>query len=461
MTLPVLLALVSVASAADWPLIQGTEQGQADQPVRPFGFVQVVGEEVFAEPVHGLRSSALAPFDGQVPQFDRLGSGDAVVGLSARRARLGFRGSVPQTAQRVAWLLSLEAGTSAVTRTAPVVLSDGSVTFSPVPAVNLRVGRFKLPLGDEALESNPVAATSIDASAATQQLLLENPVSAGAYTGGSSGFRDLGVSAFGTVDLGPVAVSWDGMVSNGGPGAIDATTDKDLTGRVTVAHVLSGAATDPHRHEVAVSAWVQRGGRVLDSEPGTRLREGIGVHLETAPVRARAELIRGVGMIETGAEPPFPGQPVQVLVDGRALGGYAVVHGAWRGGRGHRALGRAVAWDRRSGVAAGVRDLDLRRRRRDRASGADPRRLRAPGSVGAGRWARRPADRGVDGGPGGSAGRGRVLTGRAQRKVAVSSRSSCTNFTFVGIFTLGSVSASATKSIGTAPFFARRNAVSA
>src|SRR5512135_3167896 len=55
--------------AADWPIIQGTEEGQPkDRPLRPIGFVQVVEDTMLGGYAHGL-SKQNAQFDGQRPTF--------------------------------------------------------------------------------------------------------------------------------------------------------------------------------------------------------------------------------------------------------------------------------------------------------------------------------------------------------------------------------------------------------
>lgn len=330
---------VALAGAADWAMLQGTEVGQPEAPVRPWGFVQAVGEGVFAQPVEGLVSETLLPFEGEVASFNRLGSGDATWGFNVRRARLGLRGAVPRTDGDVAWLVAVEAGNNALTRADRVVLTDASVTLSYVPYLRLRVGQFKLPTMDETLEANPIAAESINYSQAASQLMMENPIADGAYTGGGSGFRDLGVQAFDTLPLGPVDVGYAVMLSNGRPGAVDTDTPKDVTARLALTRVLGGEVQDPHRPELSVFAWHQEGRRQVDGEEARRMRQGAGVHLETAPVRARAEVVRAVGTVETGASPPFAGQPLVVDPDGVALGAYAMVHGEWKG------AGATVRWD--------------------------------------------------------------------------------------------------------------------
>lgn len=319
-----MLFLVAAAAAADWLVLQGTEPGPDAAAVRPWGFVQALGEGVpFGTPAEGL-SDALASFDGQLATFNRAGSGDATWGASIRRARVGLRGAVPKTDGRVAWLVAAELGDNALTRADPVVLTDASVTFSYIPGARVRVGQFKLPLGEEALEMNPLAAEFVNFSNATSQLLLESPIADGAYTGGAYGFRDVGVQVFDGFDVGGGALSYAVMLSNGRMGALDVDTPKDVTARVAWAPVVWGGADAAHREELGVYAFWQQGTRSVDGERVARVRRGGGVQVEKAGWHARVEILQASGAIEANA--PFPGQAVTVAGEGEAIGGYAYVH---------------------------------------------------------------------------------------------------------------------------------------
>ena len=313
-------------------MIQGTEPGPEPEAIRPWGFVHVVGEGiVWGEPVEGLESPALEEFEGERASFNLVGAGTATWGLSIRRARAGLRGAIPKTGGRVAWLVAAEFGANVATRLSPVVLTDASVTFSYVPGARLRIGQFKLPIGEEALEMNPVAAEFVNFSAVTGQLLLESRVVDGAYASGASAFRDVGVEAFDSFDLGAGTLSYAVMLSNGRMGSLEWDNAKDLTGRVSWAPWVWGERHEPHREEISAFAFWQQGGRDVDGEHVQRIRRGGGIQVEKAGWHARVEVIQASGAIETGTSPPFPGQPVSVSPDGSALGGYAYVHY----GRGH------------------------------------------------------------------------------------------------------------------------------
>lgn len=308
------------ASAADWPIIQGTEIGQPDSPLRVFGFAQVTGEWNVDGRAEGLRGASLEPFAGQRPAFNTF-EGGSTWGVAVRRARPGIRGAVPGTDKRVSYFLLAELGTAAIARSGPT-LADAAVTFSYVPGARLRVGQFKLPMMDETSEANPVAAEWINFSLPAAALVLENEVRDGRYVGGASGFRDVGAEVFDTFQWKKVALSYALMVSNGNR-RIDNDDAKDVTARSSVAWVFAGAPNDPHRQELAAFVWAQRGERPIEGDQVQRMRSGAGVHLEKDRVRVRAEMVYASGALALGPDPPFAGSPIAVAANGRAIGGYA------------------------------------------------------------------------------------------------------------------------------------------
>jgi hypothetical protein len=312
----------SAARAADWPIVTGTEEGAPDTAIRPFGFLQVVGEGTFGSRVQGLQAPALQRFDGRYAAFNTLPGSEATAGLSIRRARPSVRGSVPFTKKKVTYFFSTEFGKVGLTRVDPAVIADASVTFSYIPGARIRVGQFKLPLMDEVVESNPLAAEQINFTQTAVQLLAESRVENGKYTSGTYGFRDLGVSVFDSFQFGKVALSYQVMGSQGRMGSFEDDEGKDISGRVTSSWVFKGKPWDPHRQELSLFAWGLHGRRTQDGLSGDRNRSGIGAHLELEPVRFRAELVHAQGMIIAGPTPPFEGEPIVVAPYGEALGAY-------------------------------------------------------------------------------------------------------------------------------------------
>lgn len=312
-------SLARSAAAADWPMVQGTEPATAPA-VRPFGFVQVTTEGMLGGEVHGLTSPALARFEGKTPSFNLL-EGGGPWGISVRRARPGLRGAIPGTNGRVSYFLLAELGTAAIARDGPT-LTDAAITLGYVPGARLRVGQFKLPIMDEAVEANPIAAEWVNFSLPAASLANENPVRDGRYDGGASGFRDVGAEVFDTFRMGHLALSYALMVSNGRRGRIDVDASKDVTARTSASWVFSGTDSDPHRQELSVFAWGQRGERDIGGVSVQRIRSGAGIHFEKEPFRARAEVVYASGAIPAGQSPPFADQPIVIDPIGRALGGY-------------------------------------------------------------------------------------------------------------------------------------------
>lgn len=319
--------------AADWLVIQGSEIGRPDAAVSLGGFVQVDATlDVFSRPVDGV-----ADHEGDYPAL----GGPPVPWVALQRARPIVRGAVPNTDQRVAYFLGIEFGQNAVTRKAPVALMDASVSFRLGEGMVARVGRFKLPITEESLEANPTAGELIAFSEPVRYLVVENPIAAGAYTGGSNGYRDQGLELFGWVDRGRWRLEAVGMVGNGAP-----TVDRfvDATARVRVVRALADgvAATNPHRPEVAAWAWGQGGRRESDGVAYDRLRFGVGVGFETAHARLLVEGVHARGGVDVGA--PFVGDPIPVDVDGVGYGLSATAR--WSSGKVAAAL-------RVSGVSVG------------------------------------------------------------------------------------------------------------
>ncbi|MBX3229212.1 MAG: hypothetical protein KIT84_18680 [Labilithrix sp.] len=257
-------ALTSTAHAADWPMVQGTEAPDAPA-VRPFGVVQV--------------TASPRP--------------------TVRRARPGLRGALPGTDGRVSYYLTAELGTAPIARDGPT-LADASITLGYIPGARVRIGQFRLPLMDEGVESNAQAAEWINLSLPASALVMEDPVRNGRFSGGASGFRDVGVEVFDTYQRGHVALSYALALSNGQRRSFDANDTKDITARTTASWVFSGDVTDPHRQELSLFAWGQRGERTLDGVPTQRIRSGVGVHLEKEPLRVRAELVHASGALSVG-----------------------------------------------------------------------------------------------------------------------------------------------------------------
>jgi hypothetical protein len=331
----------SPARAADWAMLSGTEEGRPDG-IAPWGFAQLLLEsQPWSTPVTGLQAPPLQKFNGSLVAAELPESFD----LSVRRARLGLRGSVPGTDQRLVFIAAVEAGENGLTRDRGMVLVDASVTASVFPGLRLRVGQFKLPTADEAMENNPSAASFTRFSPFVSALLIEQDVVEGAIVGPALSLRDVGIEAFDALPLwqgeqGALDLGFAAMASLGRPShAFDSIDDvnaqlvhvvssgPDLTGRLQLSWLLDPKQRHRgNRDEVSVWLWRQQGARLVPGldDPTTtsavaRVRQGAGGQVRLAGVRVRAEVAAAEGAVL--AQGAFVGQPAVVLPDGVAHGG--------------------------------------------------------------------------------------------------------------------------------------------
>lgn len=306
-----LTLLAGAALASDWLVIQGTEEGRADEPIHLFGFVQPQVEGVIGGELVG----------DERPLFNTV-NGAGPWGFVVRRARLAARGSIPGTDQRATYFLMSEFGEVSITRSTPVALTDLTVTLSYVPGARVRVGQGKLPVMEEIVQAVAASFEFVSFSQTLTGLLLENTVQEGQYVGNSFGFRDVGVQVFDGVQTGHLAASYAVMLSNGsGLHAVDGDAQKDLSLRGEVGWVPEGEEqTSGRRRELKVGAWWLEGTRSWEEARHRRMRRGVFLHAEQGQVWTLLELAQGVGMLEAGRAPPFAGGSIQIAPDGEGWG---------------------------------------------------------------------------------------------------------------------------------------------
>ncbi|MEZ4458557.1 MAG: hypothetical protein R3E66_02290 [bacterium] len=329
---PVWLALASLvpnpAFAATWTMLQGTEEGRPETAFQPFGFIQPSYEQVFAEPVEGLASEALQPYNGRVAVFNTVGPEDSEVSFRVTRARLAARGTIPETDGAVNYFIMLAAGQNALVGDNGVALTDASITYN-APWFRLRAGQFKIPMIDESLEAVPISGDAIKFSNVTERLLFERPLVGGQFTGQAYGFRDLGVMAFDSHKVGDFELSYATWLTNGGAGAVNVGDGLDVGVWSQGAWLLDDRRFHPERDELALYAFATTGERNDTVETRQRTRLGGGIQYRQHGVRLRVEGVFAHGVIPGGATPPFRGEPVGLL-DGDAWGitflsGYRIV----------------------------------------------------------------------------------------------------------------------------------------
>lgn len=351
---PLLLGagLARPAAAAEWLIIGGEEPADAGVMPRPNGFLEAVGEGV----VGGGSARGLPPelgdLEGEKPSFNHIGPGDATYGFSVKRARFGLRGVVPESGKAVTYAIAAEFGDNKLTRTEPVVLTDAAINVRVAPQAQLRLGQFKLPTAEEAVESNPQAAHFVNFTTGMESLMLESPVEDGHYSGGASGLRDVGLMAWGHQGIGEGGLSYALMFSNGRMGGLDVDDAKDLTGRLRATLWGRGDRRDPHREELAVFGWWQEGSRLIpvsgdpeQEEARRRMRRGAGLNLQLHGLHLRSELIDAEGVIDAGYRLPFSGQDVVILPTGQGTATNTFAHYTAEVGH-HAHLGGGLRYDR-------------------------------------------------------------------------------------------------------------------
>ncbi len=312
------LSITSEASAANWPILQGTEEGREEVAIEPFGFLQPSFEAVFADEVNGLTSAGLSPFNGRVAVFNTLGPNDSTSTFRIARARLGVRGTIPKTDRSVNYMVTIDAGQNALVDGDGAVLVDASATYS-TPWTRIRVGQFKLPLLDETTEAFHVTTDIIRFSNVADRLFFERPVVDGVFTGNAYAFRDVGVEVFDAIPMGSSELGYAAYVTNGHMGSVDIGDGFDVGGWLQWAILLDDRRTHPERDELAIYGFAMTGNRDLGSETVRRTRVGGGIQVRKDKLRVRTEGAFGRGAIPQGSSPPFRGQPVGVL-DGDAMG---------------------------------------------------------------------------------------------------------------------------------------------
>jgi Phosphate-selective porin O and P. len=310
--------LPQAALAANWLQLQGNEPPGVASPVRVFGFLQPTYESFIGNTVEG--ATAGSGFNGKHPQFDtqtpdRTGTDS----FNVLRARIGVRGVATPISDKINYFLLAEFGNNGITHNSgPVVLTDASVTFNYIPGARLRIGRFKYPGPEEALQPIPAVMPYVEFTSVTQQMIFGRdlqPAPAGSPSapagaaaakqiGGVDAFRDNGVQVYDWFDHGPWEYAYAVMVGNGaGLSTTDNNGNKQVTARVQSSYIFGGKG--PYRQDVTGWLWYQTGKVHFGDTDYNRMREGLGFKYERDPLRVTAEYMRGTGVIFNGVNPPF------------------------------------------------------------------------------------------------------------------------------------------------------------
>ena len=243
-----ILALVLPAArsqAANWLQLQGTESPKTQTPVNVWGLLQ---------PTYYSSKD-------DVNDADSFRKND----FNIRRARVGIRGFVPNTDRKIDYFLMVEMGRNGITenpdgaQSSFAALTDASVTLNYIKGARLRVGQFKLPIGNEGLQGIS-AMPYVEYSDVYDQLMMERF----GKDRSTSAFRDIGAEVFDWLDFGPAKnyeFSYALMVSNGaGIDSQDNDGNKDYTGKLTIARIFDHSK-GPNRQEIQFGAWYMTGKR--------------------------------------------------------------------------------------------------------------------------------------------------------------------------------------------------------
>ncbi len=312
----------SEASAANWVMLQGTEEGREETVFQPFGFIQPSYEIVFADPVEGLTGEVLEPYNGRPAVFNVVGANDATSTFRLTRVRVAARGTIPQTDRRLNYFVMLAAGQNALVGDNGVVLVDASLTYN-APWFRLRLGQFKLPLLDETTEAVPLTGDIINFSNTVLRLLFERPLVNGQFVGQAYAYRDMGAMIFDAHKVGELELSYAGYVTNGQMSQVDMNDGVDVGGWAQAAWLLDDKQFAGEREELAAYGFGMSGMRNDGVTEVRRTRAGGGIQFRKSKLRLRTEGVWARGAIPAGATPAFQGEPVTVL-DGDAWGATAL-----------------------------------------------------------------------------------------------------------------------------------------
>ena len=329
----VLVGLSPVTQAANWLMLQGTEEASAADAAKLWGFIQPQYSQT-----DGTKLPVGTPFAGSNAVFNTINPDQKSDSqFHIQRARLGVRGQNFPLDSKVSYFFLAEFGNNGITANGggSARITDASVTLNHIPGARIRIGQFKTPGVEEGLQAIHVF-DYINFSNVTDQLLLERffnrdgapdcTVAAGGTAetcanrpnGPVGAFRDIGVQVFDAFDVGKWELSYAAMMGNGnGIARGDDNDSKDKYLYLSGEYVFGGKG--PRREGLKFFAWQQDGKRTLitggtgaqdgigGGTAGTaadydRTRTGVGMTFRKSLYRATAEYIKADGMIFDGSD---------------------------------------------------------------------------------------------------------------------------------------------------------------
>ncbi len=326
-------AAAGTAHAANWLMLQGTEDPGAAARANVWGFVQAKYEKDFSDP---NAAGGFVPPKLLGPELD------AQDGFNINRARIGVRGTGFPLDSKINYFVLLEMGNNGITYGggAFAKLTDASVTLNHIPGARVRAGLFKTPGAEEGLQAIHVF-DYINFTEASNALLLERfpnkawteaagsnaatgnvgPFTEAQLQGGASlnqfaspigAFRDVGVQVFDAFDVGnDWEVSYAGMIGNGNGIEFD-NSDGEYDKYLYLSAEKKYGGKGPKAEGLKFFTWGQWGKRLIDITDDSasnlvsydRNRAGLGVKYMKKPFRVTAEYITADGMIWVGPDKP-------------------------------------------------------------------------------------------------------------------------------------------------------------
>jgi len=314
------------AFAANWLMLQGTEPKDAAPRAKVWGFIQAEYQKDTSDP---CTDAVLCPGGpgGYVPPKVIGPNLDSQEAFNVNRARIGVRGQGMPLDGNVNYFILAEFGNNGITNAqdGAAHLSDASITLNHIRGARIRVGLFKTPGPEEALQAIHVF-DYINFTEVTNQLMLERfpgasdvaaipsptpNADANAFSTPVGAFRDTGIQIFDTFKSGNWEHSYAVMYGNGnGLNVGDNDSNKDLY--LYWASELVFGGKGPRREGLKVFAWNQDGKRtnIYDrTQEQDRTRSGVGFKYLKRPFRVSAEYMQGEGMIFQGQHRPGPNPP--------------------------------------------------------------------------------------------------------------------------------------------------------
>lgn len=318
------LSAIQVAEAANWLMLQGTERPGAAPRAKVWGFLQPEYQSTGGTAIQaGYFAGEKAIFNQIRPDLN--GSSD----FNVLRARIGVRGTAMPLDSNVNYFFLAESGNNGVTRygnggIGGMSMTDASITLNNIKGARIRIGQFKAPMGEEALQAIHVF-DYINFTGATNGLMLErffdgdgsgtniipvapptvnNSGDANLMNAGVGAFRDVGIQVFDTFKVNGWEHSYAVMKGNGnGVNRGDNDNNKDTYLYYSAEQVFGGKG--PKRQGMKAYIWSIDGKRTLTTEGAgeyDRKRSGFGMTYRKGKQRAAFEYISAEGMIFNGTD---------------------------------------------------------------------------------------------------------------------------------------------------------------